>query len=45
MAYRDLEANKYIAFTPNTFDITDQTKGLKYLLISDTATVAKTKAG
>lgn len=41
MAYRDLEANKYIAFTPNTFDITDQTKGLKYLLISDTATVAK----
>lgn len=41
MAYRDLEVNKYIAFTPNTFDITDQTEGLKYLLISDTATVAK----
>lgn len=45
MAYRDLEVNKYVAFTPNTFDITDQTEGLKYLLISDTATVAKTKAG
>lgn len=41
MAYRDLKVNKYIAFTPNTFDITDQTEGLKYLLISDTATVAK----
>ncbi len=41
MAYRDLEVNKYIAFTPNTFDITEQSEGLKYLLISDTATVAK----
>ncbi len=41
MAYRDIEVNKYIAFTPNTFDITDQSEGLKYLLISDTAKVAK----
>ena len=41
MAYRDLDVNKYVAFTPNTFDITDQSEGLKYLLISDTAKVAK----
>lgn len=44
MAYRDLEVNKYVAFTPNTFDISDQTERLKYLLISDTATVAKSQS-
>ncbi len=40
--YRDIPVNKLVAWTyPNEIDISDQSEGLKYLLISDTAYVAK----
>lgn len=40
--YRDIPVNKLMAFSyPSTIDISDQSDGIKHLLISDTAYVAK----